>query len=113
MPIITEKYGKEAFEFRENSIVVKIPFNWINVMGNKMGDKMGNKNSEGIRLNDTQMKILEVIRNNPNITKKQIQEKIGKSKTTVDKVISYLKENGIIEHIGSNKAGYWKVLDRK
>lgn len=111
VPKITEKYGKEAFEFRENSIVVKIPFNWINVMGNKVGNNIGNKQSSGTRLNDTQMKILEVIRNNPNITKKQIQEKIGKSKTTVDNGISYLKENGIIEHIGSNKAGYWKVLD--
>ena len=111
VPKITGKYGKEAFEFRENSIVVKIPFNWINVMGNKMGNKKGNKKSEGIRLNDTQMKILEVIRNNPNITKKQIQEKIGKSKTTVDNGISFLKENGIIEHIGSNKAGYWNVLN--
>lgn len=111
VPKITEKYGKEAFEFRENSIVVKIPFNWINVMGNKVGNNIGNKQSSGTRLNDTQMKILEVIRNNPNITKKQIQEKIGKGKTTVDNGISYLKENGIIEHIGSNKAGYWKVLD--
>ena len=27
VPKITEKYGKEAFEFRENSIIVKIPFN--------------------------------------------------------------------------------------
>lgn len=57
------------------------------------------------------MKTLEVIRNNPNITKKQIQEKNGKSKTTVDNGISYLKENGIIEYVGSNKADYWKVLD--
>lgn len=80
-------------------------------MGNKVGNNIGNKQSSGTRLNDTQMKILEAIRNNPNITKKQIQEKIGKSKTTVDNGISCLKENGIIEHVGSNKAGYWKVLD--
>jgi len=113
VPKITEKYGKEAFEFRENSIVVKIPFNWINVKGNKVGNNIGNKQASGTRLNDTQMKILEVIRNNPNITKKQIQEKIGKSKTTVDNGISYLKENGIIKHVGSNKAGYWNVLDEE
>lgn len=80
-------------------------------MGNKVGNNIGNIQSSGTRLNDTQMKILEVIRNNPNITKKQIQEKIGKSKTTVDNGISYLKEKGIIEHVGSNKAGYWKALD--
>lgn len=79
-------------------------------VGNNVGNKIGNKKSGVTRLNDTQIKILEVIRNNPNITKKQIQGKIGKSKTTVDNGISYLKENGIIEHIGSNKAGYWNVL---
>jgi predicted HTH transcriptional regulator len=109
IPKITEKYGKGAFEFRENSIVVKIPFNWINIMG----DKLGNKNSgeRVVRLNETQSRILEVIRNNPNITKKQIKDKIGKGKTTVDNGISYLKENGYIEHVGSNKTGYWKVLD--
>lgn len=61
VPKITEKYGKEAFEFRENSIVVKIPFNWINIMGKKVGNNMGNKKLGNIRLNDTQMKILEAI----------------------------------------------------
>ena len=30
VPKVIEKYGKEAYEFRENSIVVKIPFRWIN-----------------------------------------------------------------------------------
>ena len=38
VPRITKTYGKDAYEFRENSIVVKIPFNWINVMGEKSKD---------------------------------------------------------------------------
>lgn len=83
VPKITEKYGKDAFEFRENAIVVKIPFNWINVMGNKLGDKMGNKvgnksassTEQNIHLNETQLMILNFIRDNNNITKKQLQEK--------------------------------------
>ena len=77
-----------------------------------MGDKVGNKvdNNEG-PLNETQRKILEEIRNNPNIRKRQIQINISKGKTTVDNGIAFLKENGYIEHIGSNKNGYWKVLD--
>lgn len=113
VPKITERYGKDAFEFRENSIVVKIPFNWINVMGEKLGNKLGDKTDEDVsrRLNETQRKILETIRNNPNITKKQIKDKIGKGKTTVDNGISFLKENGYIEHVGSNRTGYWKVLN--
>ena len=119
VPKITEKYGKDAFEFRENAIVVKIPFNWINVMGNKLGDKMGNKvgnkaassTEQNIHLNETQLMILNFIRDNNNITKKQLQEKTSKSKTTVDNTISFLREHGLIERIGSNKTGYWKVND--
>lgn len=112
-------HGKDAFEFRENAIVVKIPFNWINVMGNKLGSKVGNKvgdksvsgEEQNIHLNETQLQILNYIRDNNNITKKQLQEKTQKSKTTVDNTISFLKENGLLERIGSNKTGYWKVND--
>ena len=58
VPTIVRQYGKEAFEFRENSIVVTIPFNWINVsrskVGNKEGIKVGNKKA----LTDNRSKIL-------------------------------------------------------
>jgi len=88
-------------------------------MGNKLGDKVGNKvrnksasgTEQNIHLNETQLQILNYIRDNNNITKKQLQEKIKKSKTTVDNTISFLREHGLIERIGSNKTGYWKVND--
>lgn len=113
VPRITQSYGKKAYEFRENSIIVKIPFNWINVMsekvGNKWGKKEGNK-SEDSMLNETQTRILTEIRNNPNITKIKISENLSIGKTTVDRGITALKKMEYIEHIGSNKAGYWKIL---
>ena len=43
VPKITEMYGKDAFSFRENSIVVTIPFERINKVGNKVGKKVGDK----------------------------------------------------------------------
>ena len=105
VPKITQRYGKEAYEFRENSIVVTIPFNWINVMGDKVGDKgsdkVGDKSTE---------RILAEIRNNPNITKQHLAETLKLGKTTIDKGIAVLKKYGYIERIGSNKSGYWKVL---
>ena len=110
VPIITSVYGKEAYDFRENSIAVTIPFRWINVMGDKVGDNVGNKSGkEG--LNETQSRVLSVIRNNPNITKPQITILLGLGKTTVDNTISILKKKGFIERVGSNKTGYWKVLN--
>lgn len=108
VPKILEKYGREAFEFRENSIVVKIPFNWINVMGNP-GE--GKSESEKMAvLNETQRKILSEIRNNPNITKTQICLKIKRKKTSVDNGIAFLRKYGYIRRVGSNKGGYWEVI---
>jgi Predicted transcriptional regulator containing an HTH domain and an uncharacterized domain shared with the mammalian protein Schlafen len=109
VPKITQRYGKEAYEFRENSIVVKIPFNWINVMGDKVGDNMGDKQLNRL-LTNTQVQLLAEIRNNPNITKPMILEILKVGKTTIDNGIAALKRHGYIERIGSNKTGYWKVL---
>lgn len=110
VPMITNLYGRDAFEFRENSIVVKIPFNWINVMGDKMGDKTGD-NLKNIHLSKTQKKILAELRNNPNLTKPQLVQIIGVGKTTIDNGISYLRKHGLLERVGSNKKGYWKVIE--
>ena len=113
VPKITERYGRDVYEFRENSIVVKIPFRWINVMSDKAGDKVGDKvgdNSGDFQLNQTHLRILAEIRNNPNITKPKLQDKLELGKTTIDNGISVLKKYGFIKRIGSNKSGYWKVL---
>lgn len=105
VPRIIQSYGKNAYEFRENSIIVKIPFNWISVMGNKAGNKFNDA-----ELSETQNKILTEIRNNPNITKARLVEILSVGKTTIDKGMSVLKKKGYIERVGSNKTGYWNVI---
>ncbi len=106
VPVITNVYGKEAYEFRENSIVVTIPLNRINAnVGDKQGDKAGDK-----KLKKTQNKILLELRNNPNMTHQQLMNKLDLSETTIQNNISYLRKNGYIERVGSNKTGYWKIL---
>ena len=112
VPIVTQRYGRNAYEFRENSIAVTIPFNWINVMGDKAGNKEGNKRGNKNHkhgLNQTQVRILAEIRNNPNITKARLMELLDLGKTTIDRGVSVLKKYGYIERVGSRKAGYWKV----
>ena len=106
VPKITEMYGKDAFSFRENSIVVTIPFERINKVGNKVGKKVGNKKP----LNSRRQKIIAEMRYNPNITTAELHNILGVSETAVEKNISFLRENGYIERVGSKKAGYWKVL---
>lgn len=102
VPKITEIYGKEAFAFRENSIVVTIPLKKIKKASNKVGDKKP--------LNARRRTILTEMRDNPNITAVKLRKILGISKTAVDNNISFLRENGYIERVGSKKTGYWNVL---
>lgn len=53
---------------------------------------------------------MEEIRNNPNITQPQLMSVIGIGRTAIQNNITFLRENGYIERVGSNKNGYWRVL---
>ena len=82
MPIITQAYGKDAFEFWDNAIVVMT----------------------------TQRLILNEMRNNPNITQIQLMDIARIGKTAIQRNVSFLRKNGYVERVGSNKNGYWRVL---
>ena len=105
VPKIIEVYGKDAFSFREQSIVVTIPFERLHNPQIKLGNKTGNNSP----LNERRRQILSEMRNNPNITTAQLMMLLGCAETTVENHIAYLRKNGYIERIGSRKAGWWKV----
>ena len=108
VPKITEVYGKDAFTFRENSIVVTIPLTRIREqqVGNKVGNEVGNKKP----LNSRRKKIIAEMRDNPNVTTAELHTMLGISETAVENNITFLKDNGYIERVGAKKNGYWKVL---
>ena len=101
VPKIIDIYGREAFDFRKNSIAVNIPFNKIK--------KIKYSDESHKFLSPRRRQILEEIRSNPNVTQVQLSVIVGMGLTAVEKNIRFLKENGYIERIGANKTGYWKV----
>jgi len=107
VPKIIETYGKKAFTFRENSIVVTIPLQRIKKVGNRVGKKVGDKKE----LNSRRQKILTEMRDNPNITTRDLHQILGISETAVENNLAFLKKNGYVERVGSKKNGYWKVLE--
>jgi ATP-dependent DNA helicase RecG len=46
---------------------------------------------------------------NPYITQKELVKEIGLSRRGIEKNISILKAKRIIERIGPDKGGYWKI----
>lgn len=108
IPVISSEYGEGAFDFSDSDITVTIPFNFINEVGDKVGNKVGNKTEEH-GLNDSQTRVLAEIRNNPNITKKELAVVCRLGRTSIDNTIAVLRKRGFIERAGSNKSGYWKA----
>ena len=55
-------------------------------------------------------KIIELIKNNPKITTKEMAESLGLTIKAIEKQIKILKDNKTIERVGSKKDGYWNVV---
>ena len=51
------------------------------------------------------------IRENPYIIQEELSNIIGISTRAIAKIIKNLKDRGIIERVGSNKKGYWKIIE--
>jgi Fic family protein len=53
---------------------------------------------------------LDLIKENPSITRKELSEKLRVNPSAVQKYIQKLKYDGLIERVGGDKGGYWKIL---
>lgn len=58
----------------------------------------------------TELRIIDILKENGHITLEELADKIGKSLRTTKEIIKRLKENRIVERIGSKKIGHWKVI---
>ena len=107
VPIIVNAYGKEAITFKENSIVITIPFNRIDQEDDYLSTTR--LQDSVLILNDRRKMIIDEIKKNPRVTKAELSKKLGISDTAIDKNIAYLRDNGYIQRIGKTKGGYWLV----
>lgn len=55
-------------------------------------------------------KIIKFIKNNAQITIKELAEQLNISTRAVEKNLANLKTAGLIERIGGDKGGYWKFI---
>ena len=53
--------------------------------------------------------ILELIKENPYIQRKELVRRLGIHESSIKRRLASLQEKGIIKHVGPNKGGYWEV----
>jgi len=79
--------------------------------GMKSGMKSGMEGGMEGGMENTANKILELICENSFISISDISEKLNISRSAIQKHIENLKAKGIIERVGANKGGYWKIKE--
>jgi len=81
-------------------------------LDDRLGEKLGEKSDErlGEKLGENRETILRCLAQNPSISTHRLAELLGMSTTAMDKNIKWLKDNGIIRHVGPAKGGRWEVI---
>lgn len=102
IPLIINKYGRQAFTVMDNFLNVTIPFSVDNDSNNKAANL-------DVNLNESQEKIYNLLSEDPNITIAELEERLGYSNAYIRKIIKWLQENGLVERLGSRKSGSWIV----
>lgn len=63
----------------------------------------------GINVGINELKVVELLRKNNQTTAKEAAEFLEISIRHSERLFTSLKQNGVIQRIGSNKTGYWKI----
>ena len=64
----------------------------------------------GKTVGKTEIRIIEMIKNNPTFTREMIAEKLKISVRVVEYYLNKLKESEVIKRKGGRKEGYWEYL---
>lgn len=77
-----------------------------------LGDELGNKlvNSLGKNLSHIQLSILRLLLQEPRMTLKEMAVQIGVSTTTIENNLKKLREQQLIQRVGSRRGGHWECL---
>ena len=63
------------------------------------------------KLTERQQKILNLVKDSPTITGKQMSETLSVSQRTIESDLSALQKIGILKHEGKDNDGFWVIYD--
>ncbi len=62
------------------------------------------------RISEAELMLLSVLKKSPSMTNADLAVASRKSERTISRLLAALKNKKLIQRIGSNKTGYWKVV---
>lgn len=104
---IVRMYGKEAFCISEHILNVKIPYNKLAMNSENVPHDVLHDVPHGVPCDDISV-IIEMIRNNPKVTRIEMATSIGKTVKTVQRIINKCNK---ITYVGSGDKGHWEIKE--
>jgi len=78
----------------------------VNV-GENVGVNVGEK--VGVNLSKNQNQLLQLLSEDKGLSIEKLAECIGITTRSIERNISLLKDKGLLERVGSDRTGYWKI----
>ena len=118
---IMHTYSRDNFEFGDNFIRFKAPFiaaenNTSQVAeSDQKNIKWSENESENVekmwrKCGENVEKVIQIIKEKPDVTIKEIATRLGKSNRWAEEQIRKMKEQKIIRRVGPDKGGYWELI---
>ena len=113
-----EEYGSPLpeVEIKSSGVMVKCVPSKVYM---DLLDKMKGKNApindpinDPINITETEIKIIELIKQNNQITRMELANTLKVNESTIKRNINKLKNRGILKRNGANKNGHWEIIKK-
>ncbi|MBQ9853489.1 MAG: Fic family protein [Bacilli bacterium] len=91
------------------NVFINFMLKCINSSLEKITQKTTQKTTQKIMLNDNQLSIIELIKENSKITRNELANILNITPDGVKYNLKKLIDNGFIERVGPDNGGYWKI----
>ena len=120
---ILRAYSKDIFDISEHFVSVVFRYNpeAMKILEQNQSDNVGKADNVGVnggvnvgvnvgvKLSQNAQKVFEYISQNGSATAVDLAKQFNRNPRTIERAIKELRENGLIERVGSDKNGYYKL----
>lgn len=102
---------KPLYEINPSDIMIKFTApadRIVSSVTRRVTDKVTDKVTDN--LDEKSMKVLRLLIEDPGYTATTLSDKLSLSRKTISLCIKKLRDGGLIERVGSDRKGYWKIL---
>ncbi len=105
VPKAVREYGAKAYGFGTSAITATIPFDRSGFEGKRENATV----NVTVKLSETEKSHPPLDSQDNAIAIEGLSEKIGKHRTTILRALGQSREKGLVERVGSDKAGHWGI----